>query len=87
MRSEGRIVIGARLAERLQVSPPTVTATLRRMRRDDLVAASSTEGIVLTEKGTKLAADFGEIRPRARAKVATRPEQSGRLIGAERRRA
>ncbi len=55
MRHEGRMVIGARLAERLQVSPPTVTATLSRMRRDDLIAASSSGGIVLTEKGTKLA--------------------------------
>ena len=34
-----------------------------------------------------LTAYSGEIRPRARAKVATRPEESGRLIGAKRRRA
>ncbi len=40
-----------------------------------------------SEARAALAAYFGETRPGARAKVATRPEQSGRVIGAERRRA
>ena len=31
-----------------------------------------------------MSAYSGETRPAARAKVATRPEQSGRVIGAER---
>lgn len=55
MVSEGKKVLGARLAEWLQVSPPTVTATLKRMRRDNLITANGREGISLTEKGMKLA--------------------------------
>src|SRR3989339_16815 len=55
MASEGKKALGARLAERLQVSPPTVTATLKRMRRDNLVTTNGKEGISLTEKGMKLA--------------------------------
>lgn len=60
MISEGKIVVGARLAERLQVSPPTVTVTLRRMKRDSLVTTNGKEGISLTEKGMKLA--LGTVR-------------------------
>ena len=55
MASEGKKVLGARLAERLQVSPPTVTATLKRMKRDDLITTNGKEGISLTEKGMNLA--------------------------------
>ncbi|MBI2850003.1 MAG: metal-dependent transcriptional regulator [Chloroflexi bacterium] len=55
MVSERKSVLGARLAERLQVSPPTVTATLKRMRRDGLITANEKEGILLTEKGMHLA--------------------------------
>ncbi len=55
MVSEHKNVLGARLAERLQVSPPTVTATLQRMRRDGLITTRGKEGISLTEKGMKLA--------------------------------
>ena len=55
MASEGKMVLGARLAERLQVSPPTVTATLKRMKRDDLITTNGKEGTSLTEKGMKLA--------------------------------
>lgn len=55
MASEGKMVVGARLAERLQVSPPTVTVTLQRMKRDSLVTTNGKEGISLTEKGMKLA--------------------------------
>jgi len=53
--SEGKRVLGARLAERLNVSPPTVTATLKRMIRDGLVSSGRKEGVLLTEKGMKLA--------------------------------
>lgn len=53
--SERKKVLGARLVERLQVSPPTVTATLKRMRRDDLITAKEQDGILLTKKGMKLA--------------------------------
>lgn len=55
MASEHKSVLGARLAERLQVSPPTVTTTLQRMRRDGLINTRGKEGISLTEKGMKLA--------------------------------
>ena len=55
MASEHKNVVGARLAERLQVSPPTVTATLQRMRRDGLIISQGKAGISLTEKGMKLA--------------------------------
>lgn len=55
MVSEGRVVLAARLAERLQVSPPTVTATLQRMARDRLIATSKHREIKLTEQGMKMA--------------------------------
>lgn len=55
MVSEGKKVLAARLAERLQVSPPTVTVTLQRMGRDGLVAANERKEINLTEKGMKMA--------------------------------
>ncbi|MBI4187029.1 MAG: metal-dependent transcriptional regulator [Chloroflexi bacterium] len=55
MASEHKNVLGARLVERLQVSPPTVTATLQRMRRDGLITTRGKEGISLTKKGMKLA--------------------------------
>ena len=35
---EGQPPISARLAEELGVTPPAVTAALKRMRRDDLVS-------------------------------------------------
>lgn len=55
MASEHKKVLAARLAERLQVSPPTVATTLQRMRRDKLITTRGKEGIFLTEKGMKLA--------------------------------
>jgi len=53
--SEGKPVVGARLAERLQVSPPTVTATLQRMARDGLLSTSERKEMTLTEQGMKKA--------------------------------
>ena len=53
--SEGRPVIAARLAEALDVAPPTVTATLHRMTRDGLVQFNPHKEIVLTESGHSLA--------------------------------
>ena len=55
MVSEHKNVLGVRLAERLQVSRPTVTATLQRMRRDGLITTNRKTGILLTKKGIKLA--------------------------------
>ncbi len=53
--SEGKSVLGVRLAERLQVSPPTVTATLRRMSRDGLITSNKNREISLTGYGMKIA--------------------------------
>lgn len=55
MVSEKKIVLAARLAERLHVSPPTVTATLQRMGRDGLITANERKEIALTGKGMKMA--------------------------------
>jgi len=55
MLSEGKSVLGARLAERLQVAPPTVTATLQRMARDGLIITSRNKETSLTEHGMKMA--------------------------------
>jgi DtxR family Mn-dependent transcriptional regulator len=51
MIRDGQQTIGARLAERLGVTPPTVTATLRRMERDGLVAYGRHREVLLTESG------------------------------------
>lgn len=49
--SEGRPVIAARLAEAMEVAPPTVTATLHRMARDGLVEMSPNKEVMLTHAG------------------------------------
>jgi DtxR family Mn-dependent transcriptional regulator len=48
-------IVGARLAELLNVTPPTVTNTLKRMARDGLVALDDPQGVHLTESGMKAA--------------------------------
>ena len=52
---EGHQPISARLAEELGVTPPAVTAALKRMRRDDLVSVARDGRIDLTRKGRELA--------------------------------
>jgi DtxR family Mn-dependent transcriptional regulator len=52
---EGQSPIGARLAEELGVTPPAVTAALKRMRRDDLVTVARDGRIDLTRKGRGIA--------------------------------
>jgi DtxR family Mn-dependent transcriptional regulator len=52
---EGEPVIGARLAERFHVAPPTVTETLKRMVRDGLIAMDARRQVTLTPKGLALA--------------------------------
>ncbi len=52
---EGQPVIGARLAESLHVSRPSVTATLKRMVRDGLVKVNARKEIQFTPKGQALA--------------------------------
>lgn len=55
MRAENRIVKGARLAEIIGVSRPTVTATLRRMTRDGLIKQDERKQVELTTKGYTIA--------------------------------
>jgi DtxR family Mn-dependent transcriptional regulator len=55
MAMEGDIVIGARLAEKFRVAPPTVTETLKRMLRDGLVEMDARRQVTLTERGNQLA--------------------------------
>jgi DtxR family Mn-dependent transcriptional regulator len=52
---DGERVIGARLAESLDVSPPTITVTLKRMERDGWITISDDKVINLTEQGRTMA--------------------------------
>ncbi len=51
MERDGDEIIAARLAESLEVAPPTVTMTLKRMERDGWIATGQGKNIRLTEKG------------------------------------
>ncbi len=51
LESEGGEVIGARLSERLRVSPASVSQTIERMVRQSLVEVGADHRIVLTEPG------------------------------------
>jgi DtxR family Mn-dependent transcriptional regulator len=55
---DGYTVIAARLAERLNVSAPTVTATLQRMERDGLIEHGPRKEIFLTPEGRQAAEDI-----------------------------
>ena len=55
MERDGDEVIAARLAESLEVAPPTVTMTLKRMERDGWIAAGQGKDIRLTVKGCEAA--------------------------------
>lgn len=55
MVAEGKVVKGARLAEAIGVSRPTVTATLRRMTRDGFIKQDAKKQIQLTPKGYTIA--------------------------------
>jgi len=55
MERDGEEVIAARLAETLEVAPPTVTVTLKRMERDGWIEAPSPKRIRLTEAGCEAA--------------------------------
>ena len=52
---DGCPVIAARLAERLNVTPPTVTATLQRMERDGLIEHGQRKEILFTPQGQQVA--------------------------------
>jgi len=53
---DGEPVIGRKLADWLEVSPPTVTATVQRMIRDGWVTMSEDKTIHLTKAGREAAA-------------------------------
>jgi DtxR family Mn-dependent transcriptional regulator len=55
MERDGEAVIAARLAESLEVAPPTVTVTLKRMERDGWIAVDPKKGIYLTKSGCEAA--------------------------------
>jgi DtxR family Mn-dependent transcriptional regulator len=55
MERDGEAVIAARLAESLDVAPPTVTMTLKRMERDGWIAIDAQRGIYLTKAGSQAA--------------------------------
>ena len=55
---DGYTVIAARLAERLNVSPPTVTVTLQRMQRDGLIEHGAHKEILFTPEGRRVAEDI-----------------------------
>lgn len=58
MTRDGIPVIAARLAERMNVTPPTVTATLQRMERDGLITHGQRKEILFTEHGRHVAEDI-----------------------------
>ena len=55
LEEEGVIPLRARIAERLEQSGPTVSQTVARMERDELVHVGSDRRLVLTEEGRSLA--------------------------------
>lgn len=55
MGMEGDIVIGARLAEKFRVAPPTVTETLKRMMRDGYIEMDGKRQVTLSPKGVAYA--------------------------------
>jgi DtxR family transcriptional regulator, iron-dependent repressor len=55
MLEEGQVAISARLAEELDVTPPAVTAALKRMARDGHVKVHRGGRIILTARGRRFA--------------------------------
>lgn len=51
MTAEKEVVIGARLAEKFHVSPPTVTEMLKRLVRDGYIEMDQKRQVSLTESG------------------------------------
>ena len=58
MTRDGVQAIAARLAERLDLTQPTVTATLQRMERDGLIVHGPRKEILFTEEGRLLAEEI-----------------------------
>ncbi len=55
MERDGETVVSARLAESLDVAPPTVTVTLKRMERDGWIEIDPQKGVCLTKVGREAA--------------------------------
>jgi DtxR family Mn-dependent transcriptional regulator len=55
MAMEGEVVIGARLAEKFQVAPPSVTEMLKRLVRDGYIEMDDRRQVTLTAQGQQLA--------------------------------
>lgn len=55
MAMEGEVVIGARLAEKFQVAPPSVTEMLKRLVRDGYIEMDERRQVTLTNQGEELA--------------------------------
>jgi DtxR family Mn-dependent transcriptional regulator len=55
MQRDGVPIVGARVAELLKVSPPTVTNTLKRMTRDGLISSDEAQGTFLSPGGLETA--------------------------------
>jgi DtxR family Mn-dependent transcriptional regulator len=55
MERDGEEIIAARMAETLELAPPTVAVTLRRMERDGWIEMQPPHGIHLTELGCEAA--------------------------------
>src|SRR5438105_15318457 len=55
MNMEDEVVIGARLAEKFRVAPPTVTEMLKRLMRDGYVEMDQKRQVTLTEAGNQAA--------------------------------
>jgi DtxR family transcriptional regulator, Mn-dependent transcriptional regulator len=55
LEEEGLVPMRARIAERLEQSPPTVSQTIARMERDGLLSVSADRRIDLTPKGRSIA--------------------------------
>ncbi|MGZ3674890.1 MAG: metal-dependent transcriptional regulator, partial [Ktedonobacterales bacterium] len=51
MTMEGDTVIGARLAEKFKVAPPTVTETLKRLTRNGWIEMDARRQVTLTPQG------------------------------------
>jgi DtxR family transcriptional regulator, Mn-dependent transcriptional regulator len=56
MQRDGKDVIAARMAEWMNVSPPTVSLTLKRMVRDGWLIIDESQHIILTDEGRVAAA-------------------------------
>ncbi len=67
---DGQVPISARLAEELGVTPPAVTAALKRMARDGLLRVQRDGQIRLTRKGRAAAAHL-ELRHQLAEKLLT----------------